>query len=985
MKKQTLWFFTLLAGCGAAGENTGVLPSTQPEKSVLSSPTPTATAAPQAIKVEVATPGLPRFLTSGAVYVSAFGNDPSTEPDTYGTPAPLGVHRQAALSSDGTFAIVSNYYQFARINPTTGQAAWVKDHDGLRAVGVSPDASAFVLATEKDLLWCKSADGSVLRTLVSDPDLSVESLAISRDGKRVAYAESNMGSVVVLDVASGRKLQTFGSFGFAAAVAFSASGSRVCAAASGRLRLWDVATGHTLFADETPGARGCTFLQGSDTKIASGETRGTIVLRDLEAGTQSRITLPGEWDVHNIQAVGASSLLVVGHQGHYLSVLDTSKSAETARLEGTFVDSTLSADGTRLLGYGGQNSVLYNLTSLSPVASAGGHAGEVEAVAVAGDHLITGSRDGTAVVWNVTTRAPLGRLFGFVDSIASVSASPQGHVALGGNRGDAYVVDPDLKTVRAHYTVGENSAYVAFSPDGKYLMVSPAGKEGLYSSEALLVDTSTWEVRHRYTEVDWSTALFYPSRDLVVMGPNPVQLIHLPSGTRLRSQKRYVGDGGVWVGIYQERLVGLDGSNQARGWVFGAESKKVDPVGWPSAFSPTSEIFLTDRGANLSVRSLSSGAEVASMAGFAAPKVLFAARDDKFDNVLDLQFSMDGSKVFAGYSSGVARKLPAPRAAAAKGDLFGTKVAGLTGLADLNNLDPKVFLETGAAKIVEAERHIRLETYTHLTVSADGTRAAVVGQGFDQKAQILDTSDGTIKRTSVISSNVESAQFHASGRLLILAEPSSRDHTEAIIIGATQKLDSTVIVPDQCKFGALAANDDILCLGSNKRLYRKGARVGTDLPYRYSHVFAASADGSLGAYGTDTGAKLLLVDSVGVREGKALFGLIGAPNQLAFSPGKKWLAGSSEGAGVIWSVEKTTVAHIFEGQDKITGLAFSPDDALLATASKDQTVRIWNVATGELKWVIHSKWSVEDGVGFAKDGKTVLTLGDGHLAFWKLQ
>ncbi|MBK8252931.1 MAG: PQQ-binding-like beta-propeller repeat protein [Polyangiaceae bacterium] len=984
MKSQTLWFLAFLAGCGAAGENAEVSQPTHGDKGGATSSIPVAVPGPQAVKLDVATAGLPAFLSSSAVYVPAFGNSPSTEPDTYGTPAPLGVHRHAALSSDATFAIVASYSKIGRINPTTGKLVWEKEQDEVRALAVSPDGASFILVTDKDLLLCKSADGSIVRTLASDAHLSIENVAISTDGKRVAYAESNMGSVVVLDVASGRKLQTVGSFGFAATVVFSPSGNRVCAASSGKLRLWDVSSGYTLFTDETSGARGCAFLQGSDSLIASGEAHGTIVLRDIEAGSQSRLTLPGAWDVHDVESVGKSPLLVVNHRGPYLSVLDTSKKVEMARLEGNFTEQAISADGTKLLGFGGQNSVLYHLPSLTSVVSAAGHLGDVQAVALSGDRLITGSRDGTTVIWNLTTRTPLARLFGFVDSVTSVSGSPHGHVAFGGNWGDAYVVDPDLKTVRAHYTVGENAARVAFSPDGKYLMISPSGRDGRYSNEALLINTATWEVQHRYPEVDWDTASFYPSRDVVAMGPDPVQLIHLPTGTLLRGSKRYVGEGGMRIGIYQNWLLGLDGFGQPRAWVFGADPKRIDTVGWPSSFSPTGGTFLTDRGDHIAVRSLSSGAQVAKISGFLTPKVPFWARDDKFDKVLDIQFSADGSKVGVGYSSGVARMFAAPRPASTTGELFGTKVVDLKGLADLSTIDPEVFLENSVIKIDVAERHIRLDPYTRMTVSADGAQAAVVGQGFEQKAQILDTLNGSIKRTSVVSSNIESVRFHASGRLLIIAEPSSRDHAEAIIIGATQKQDSTVALPDPCKFGALAPKDDILCLGSNKRLYRKGSKVGADLPYRYSQVFAASADGGLAAYGTENGAKLLLVDSFGIREGKALSGLLGTPSQLAFSPDKKWLAASGEGGGVILNIEKGAVAHIFEGQDKVTALAFSPDNTLLATASKDRTIRVWNVTTGQLKWVVHSKWSVEDGVGFAKDSNTVLTLGNGHLAFWKL-
>ncbi|WJW70252.1 AAA-like domain-containing protein (plasmid) [Candidatus Chlorohelix allophototropha] len=70
-------------------------------------------------------------------------------------------------------------------------------------------------------------------------------------------------------------------------------------------------------------------------------------------------------------------------------------------------------------------------------------------------------------------------------------------------------------------------------------------------------------------------------------------------------------------------------------------------------------------------------------------------------------------------------------------------------------------------------------------------------------------------------------------------------------------------------------------------------------------------------------------------------------------------------------------------QAEITGMAFSPDYKLLGSASKDQTARIWEVATGKEVAVLKGHSGAVTGIEFSPDGKYVVTAGeDKTLRLW---
>ncbi|TFI54976.1 serine/threonine protein kinase [Mastigocladus laminosus UU774] len=119
---------------------------------------------------------------------------------------------------------------------------------------------------------------------------------------------------------------------------------------------------------------------------------------------------------------------------------------------------------------------------------------------------------------------------------------------------------------------------------------------------------------------------------------------------------------------------------------------------------------------------------------------------------------------------------------------------------------------------------------------------------------------------------------------------------------------------------------------------------------------------------------------------------------VAFSPDGKTLAsGSFDNTIKIWNVGTGQVIRTLNGHsdfvlsvafghsDFVLSVAFSPDGKTLASGSRDKTVKIWNVGTGQVIRTLNGHSDFVLSVAFSPDGKTLASgSSDTTIKIWRL-
>ncbi len=154
------------------------------------------------------------------------------------------------------------------------------------------------------------------------------------------------------------------------------------------------------------------------------------------------------------------------------------------------------------------------------------------------------------------------------------------------------------------------------------------------------------------------------------------------------------------------------------------------------------------------------------------------------------------------------------------------------------------------------------------------------------------------------------------------------------------------------------------------------------------HIFdtAYSPDGTLLATGGTIG--IWIYDAHTGKELHLLTEHMESVSTVAFSPDNHLLASNGKDNTIIlWDPRteehrKTLTGH----QDGVNSIAFSPDGKTLASGSKDETIRLWDVPTGELLLTFAGHADGVSDVMYSHDGKILVSHGrDEMIHLWNAE
>lgn len=277
------------------------------------------------------------------------------------------------------------------------------------------------------------------------------------------------------------------------------------------------------------------------------------------------------------------------------------------------------------------------------------------------------------------------------------------------------------------------------------------------------------------------------------------------------------------------------------------------------------------------------------------------------------------------------------------------------------------------------------ESVIAVAVSADGSLVAATGTS---GAFVWDTKTGA-RRAKLGEFYLPNAMaFSPDDQHLAINCPEGTFCVTNTATGALEKkvdvqnpaISSFSISPDGKNLVVRPTDGTLRLVDLEKGILRKTISIPHDPDNDDEGCVAFSGDGKLvGA----TGESLRIFDAATgtmVREEKLPY----APTSLAFSPNGSRFAVDAAGGIRVFSLDANQPPRDLMGHTKrVLSLVFSPDGTLLASGSSDNTIRIWDVATGTEKFELSGHTHLVNAVAFSRDGKRLASgSSDSTVRVW---
>ena len=218
------------------------------------------------------------------------------------------------------------------------------------------------------------------------------------------------------------------------------------------------------------------------------------------------------------------------------------------------------------------------------------------------------------------------------------------------------------------------------------------------------------------------------------------------------------------------------------------------------------------------------------------------------------------------------------------------------------------------------------------------------------------------------------------------------DLPRRVVVRETLTLDERASLPgDRQALWFSPGDTELLTVSTNDELRLwslapPGIRWRTPLPAQHNKVStaAASPDGSAVAFLRQNQPGITVVEAKSGRIQAELPWSVADGQGLVYSPDGRFLVGTGVRTIEVWLPRERRLAARLDGhRDGVGGIAFSPDMRLMASASVDNTAKLWRVSDWtEIATLTGHREGVKSGA-FSPDGRTFVTgCADGTIKFW---
>ncbi len=600
---------------------------------------------------------------------------------------------------------------------------------------------------------------------------------------------------------------------------------------------------------------------------------------------------------------------------------------------GSVSAANFSSDGRYIVtGSGDGTAKVWEVSTSRELKTLSGHTDYVSAANFSsnGRYIVTGSGDGTAKVWEVSTSRELKTLAGHTGEVSAANFSSDGHyIVTGSSDGTAKVWE--VSTGRVLKTLSGHKGYVSaanFSSDGRYIVTG--------SSDGT---AKVWEV---------STG-----RVLKTLSGHKGSV----SAANFSSDGRYIvtgsrdGTAKVWevsTGRELKTLSGHSGNVSAAN--FSSDGRYIVTGSWDS----TAKVWEVSTGHELKTLSGQSGSVSAA------------------------NFSSDGRYIVTGSWDGTAKVWEVSTGRELK------TLSGHTADVSVVNFSPDGrYIVTGGCR----DRKV-YPIYDGISIPAESS---------DKTAKVWEVSSGReLKTLSGPSGNVLAANISSDGCFIVTGGryrktyPMSDDSTIPIMrrdgtakvwdLSSGRELKTFLGHTGEVSAANFSSNGRYIVTGSSDKTAKVWEiSTGRELKTLSGHTGEVSAANfsSNGRYivtgSSDKTAKVWEI-STG-RELKTLSGHTGEVSAANFSSNGRYIVtGSSDKTAKVWEIStgrelKTLSGHTGE----VSAANFSSNGRYIVTGSSDKTAKVWEISTGrELKTLSGHTRSV-NAANFSSDGRYIVT------------